>query len=416
MQPFAEKFQQMHPALSVKEDTQVWYDEDDQGNEQEIEHLTYDITLIPGLENLTVNISAEDEFTKLNELIGLKPLVFSDFLGGRFGQNVEVMLTRISKGMVRILTPSKSVDIQMNFNGVEITVSIYTSRNEKTSISFIASNLVGVRLQPNRAVAIISGLTSKDPQKLEADTRHILRSVLFDIEYTYSVAFEMVNLENLKNSQNSTRRRGLLLPSEPIRLMYKGYVPELIEYFHVAEKVDYLPFKYICYFHVLEYFMDKSAYSVVSRKVKQLLLSPDFHIRSTEYIANAINVIKVETEKNATDKIKIARVIGEFAQKDTIQAHLDSFKVLGHFQKDHTLTFNKPLKIVSVNFDSDQVFIDSVSRRIYAMRCSIVHSNPDFDESKAVPFLPTPKNIEFLRTEIELIKEISRTIIANSAH
>ncbi len=266
----------------------------------------------------------------------------------------------------------------------------------------------------------LTGLVD-DYKRMHPYTKLILQIVagcivlLFDIEFTYGFAFETTNLENLKEAQRATKRRGPPLPREPIRLMFKGYVPELIEYFHVAEKVDYLPFKFICYFHVLEYFMDKSAYSVVSRKVKQLLLSPDFHLKSSEYIANAVNIIKLETERNTTDKIKIGRVIGEFAQSDTIQSHLTSISMLTHFTREHTLACAKPLKLSAIAFDSEKSYLESVAKRIYAVRCSIVHSNPDFDESKAVPFLPTPKNIEFLRTEIELIREISRTIICNTA-
>lgn len=412
MKDFVEEFQKKHSKIKVDEERLSIVNEDDEGNEFEDELVSYNITSIPGLDNLTLNLSEKNEFDKLDALIQSKPTLFGDFLGGRFGEQVEVVLTKLSKNL---LGPSLSrpLTAKLCYQGHDVTISISSSRTDKSSIGFIALKLVGVRIQRNHAVALVQGLDITDAQKLEGYTQQILRSVLFDIEYTYAISFETTNLENLKSSRFSMRRPRTL-PNEPIQLIYKDYIPELIEYFHVAEKVDYLPFKYICYFHVLEYFMDKSAYSVVSRKVKQLLLSPDFHIRSSEYIAHAVNIIKVETERNTTDKIKISRVIGEFTQPDRVQTHLSSLRVLDHFNKEHILTCSKPLKLVAVRFDSEQSFIDSVSRRIYAVRCSIVHSNPDFDESKAVPFLPTPRNIEFLRTEIELIKELSRTIICNS--
>lgn len=414
MKTFAESFQNKYSKITVEEEPSVFYDEDDSGNEIEIEDVAYSITSIPGLGNLSLKLSDEDEFQKLDSLIQAGPTLFQDFLGGRFGVAVEVMLTKISKGIFRPPPPTRKVIVTLSYEGLNVTVELSPYRTDKTSIGFIASRLVGARIQNNRAVAVIHGLNTLDAQKLETSTQQILRSVLFDIEFTYGFAFETTNLENLKRSASLTKQRPPPFSSSPIQLIYKDYVAELIEYFHVAEKVDYLPFKYICYFHVLEYFMDKSAYSVVSRKVKQLLLSPDFHIKSSEYIANAVNIIKAETERNTTDKIKIGRVIGEFSQSDTIQKHLTSINILDHFTKEHILTCNKPLKLVAIKFDSDQSFIDSVSKRVYAMRCSIVHSNPDFDESKAVPFLPTPKNMQFLRTEIELIKELSRTIICNS--
>ncbi len=416
MESFASDFQKKYPKIQLEEELQTYIVEDDDGNQTEEEMVTYNITSIPGLDNLTLNLQSADEFEKLDQLIESKPVLFGDYLGGRFGSEIEVVLTKISRGLFRPRSPTGSVTVELVYQGANITVTLTPTRRERTQIGFIASNLVGVRAlqSTSSATAIIKGIPAADPQTLEADTARVLRSVLFDFEYTYGFAFETTNLENLKNSQVFTRRRSPPLPVDPIRLLYKSYVPELIEYFHVAERVDYLPFKYICYFHVLEYFMDKSAYSVVSRKVKQLLLSPDFHLRSAEYISNAVNIIKLETERNTTDKIKIGRVIGEFAQCETLQKHLTGIGAQDHFNKDHTLSCAKPLKLSAIKFDSEQAFVDSVARRVYAMRCSIVHSNPDFDESKAVPFLPTPKNIEFLRVEIELIKELSRTIICNS--
>ncbi len=415
MQDFVLDFQKKYPKIQLEEEIRTWLTEDDEGEISEEEVVTYNITSIPGLDKLTLNLNGSEKFRQLDELISSNSTIFSNYLGGRFDDSVEVILTRVGKGWFRPKTESGSISIEIPYHGSIVSIELSPGRQRVGKISFVASNLVGVRaLGTYSAIATVKGLKTEDPQKLEEDTAKILRSALFDFEYTYGYAFETTNLENLKNSQVVTQRRKTPLPTTPIRLLYKGYVPELIEYFHVAERVDYLPFKYICYFHILEYFMDKSAYSVVAKKVKQLLLTPDFHVRSGEYIASAVNIIKLETERNTTDKIKISRVVGEFAQRETLQKHLSTTGISDHFNKDQTLICAKPLKLSAIKFDSEQSFIDSTAKRIYAMRCSIVHSNPDFDESKAVPFLPTPKNIEFLRTEIELIKEISRIIICNS--
>jgi len=415
MQKFVKNFQRKHGAIDVKEEIDVFFIDDEEGGEIEETTINYEVSKIPGLDNLTLCLNTEKDFEQLDKLILSKPVLFNDFLGGLFGEQVEVVLTKISRGLFRPPRPNRAISTTISYYGSDIHVELIARDTESTGVQFIAANLIGVRLQSRRTIAVINGLNISDPLRLEEATKEILRSVLFDIEYTYGHSFETTNLENLKENQRHTARVAPLLPREPIRLMFKKYVPELIEYFHVAERVDYLPFKFICYFHILEYFMDKSAYSLVSRKVRQLLLSPDFHLKSSEYIANAVNIIKLETERNTTDKIKIGRVIAEFTQFDSLQSHLDSIKVVSHFTKGHTLTCAKPLNLSPVTFDNEKSYVESVAKRVYAMRCSIVHSNPDFDESKAVPFLPTPKNIEFLRTEIELIREISRTIICNTA-
>lgn len=413
MKEFAKDFAENYKDIKVEEVTAFWQDEDEDGNEIDVEEISYNITAIPGLEDLTLDLSDADEFSKLESIIELKPLLFPEFLAGKFDDTIEVILTKISKRIIPIAGPSRSIDIQINHLGLEAVVSISRAVSV-TNIGFIADKMVGVRRIPYRYVATINGLKHIKDDELETTARSLLRSVLFDIEYTYDLAFELTNLSNLKSATRREHTSIAPLPGVPIRLMYKKYIPELIEYFHMGEKVDYLPFKYICYFHVLEYFMDKSAYSVVSRKLKQILISPDFHTKTSEYISTAVNIIKAETERNATDKIKIKRVIEEFTQNESIKSHLTSIGFITHFQKDHVLQCGKPLNVVGINFDSDASFCESVARRIYSIRCSIVHSNPEFDESKAVPFHPTEKNIDFLRTEIELIKEVARTIISNS--
>lgn len=160
--------------------------------------------------------------------------------------------------------------------------------------------------------------------------------------------------------------------------------------------------------------MDKSAHRVVSRRLRQIMMRPDFHVNHQEHLNEAIKVFKSETEKNLTDKIKINRVLGEYVRRDEIKGFLDGLGHLEHFSKDHTLNGPRPLKVSGLSFESDQSFIESLGRRVYSLRCSVVHSNPDFDESKAVPFHASQQNLDFLRTENDLMREIAHKVIVNS--
>ncbi|WP_175947626.1 hypothetical protein [Burkholderia pyrrocinia] len=408
MEDFVDIFKQKHPQIKIKENIQTWEFVEDN---TEVEEIAYEVSAIPHLGDMKFILETKEEFDTLDSIIQLEPTLFSDLMGGRFGEEVEVVLMKISKG--GFLLPGRTIEINLAYRGTEVSVAI-SNRRHPTNMTFLARKNREERLTGTPYIATISGLGSLEGEAAALASENILRSVLFDFEYTYGLAFEAANFEKLRTLKNKTATVRPRLPSEPIRMMHKEYIPELIEYFHTAEKVDHLPFKYICYFHVLEYFMDKSAYGVVSRKIKQLLLSPDFHIRSAEHISTAINIIKQETEKNATDKIKINRVLSEFTQADAVKQHLSHAGLIDHFNKDHTIQCGKPLKIGSIKFDSETSYVESAAKRIYALRCSIVHSNPDFDESKAIPFIPTPTNIDFLRIEIGLVKEIARTIIANS--
>ncbi|WP_157377245.1 hypothetical protein [Burkholderia ubonensis] len=218
-------------------------------------------------------LETEEDFDKLDSIIQLEPTLFSDLMGGRFGEQMEVVLIKISKGGIWL--PARTVEINLAYRGTEVSVVI-GHRQHPTNMSFLARKNREQRLLGRPYVATISGLGSLGSEDAALASENILRSVLFDFEYTYGIAFEAASFEKLRTLKNKTMTVRPRLPSEPIRMMQKEYIPELIEYFHTAEKVDHLPFKYICHFHVLEYFMDKSAYSVVAKKNQTAIAQPRF--------------------------------------------------------------------------------------------------------------------------------------------
>jgi hypothetical protein len=416
MEKFALAFQKKHPSIKIEEEVFFESQINDDGEEYDIDHTIYNVTAIPNLDGLTLCLDEEGDFNRLDNIVETKLSLFRDILGGKIDGSVEVVLSRVSKynNIFGLRFQRQPITITIGYKSKSLNVEIFLGHLQKTEIGFLAEKMVGIRYQRNGAIAKISGLPTKNLTELEEDTRLVLRSILFDIECTYGIVFETANLENLKAPNALAPKPRPKPPKEPINLLYKPYTPELIEYFHTGERVDHLPFKFICYFHIIEYFMDKSAHSVVAKKIKQIIMSPDFHAKSSEYISEAIKIFKIETEKFMTDKIKISRVFSEYLNKEDIQKFVESSALQDHFEKDHTLKFSKDLKINGIKFDSEQSFCESLTKRIYSIRCSIVHSNPDFDESKAVPFSPTSANISFLRREIELMKEVARTIIVNS--
>lgn len=372
------------------------------------------ITKIDSTDNLSLSIDTQEDIDRLRDLLSKKVKIYKDFIGLELDNRIEVLLrqvSRLSYQRVRELE-SKSINIKIHYKGCQLSVSI--GAINKTSPLKYLTDIMGPGPTPRISLTITKPEETTLPIS-EAQTRQLIFSILFDIEYSYELSLDAVKYDGPTTRGLIRRSYRTELPDTEINLIFKNYTPELIEYFHTAEKVDYLPFKYICYFHIIEYFMDKSAYRVASKRIKELLFKPDFHIRSNHYIAEAINIFKKENERNQTDAIKINRVLKEFVQPQEIQDFISNSPSDKHFKSELKLSSQKTLTLPAIKFDSDNEFYSTLSKRIYMLRCSIVHSNPDFDEDKAIPFAPTEENLMKLRKEILLIKQIAKTIVAGSA-
>ena len=370
--------------------------------------------LVHGLkekESIDFLIREESDVDVLKELLEKAPYLYSDFIGTYSDSSIQIVLSTVSyrsfRGIDRDEEGKEIIKIKLNYFKNELDISLKLATSDDL-ISKYSQILRGARRYSRRAPLIIQ-IDNYDKitgEGIENDTRNILNSVLFDIEYTYGLGFETINIDSLTRRYFRRNDQFSELPSEQINLVYKKYIPELIEYFHIGEKVDYLPFKFICYYHVIEYFSDKSAYYVVSDYLKKLLLKPDFHTKTNHYVNQAINFFKKESDRYTSDKIKVERVLRQFITREELAEQLNNLGIIDHFETEATLECSKTLKLPKIDFSTDSNFFGNLTKRIYSVRCSIVHSNPDFDETKAIPFVPTTKNMEILR-----MQEFSKTNI-----
>lgn len=369
---------------------------------------------ILGNEDLVLVFNDENDVNKISTFPLQEIYLFKGFLGVFNDKKIEVLLSEISLRTYFGDRLEKSpLEIKINYKKSELKIKIELTE-EETLLRFISSHIRGSfsRGRYRRGLVLtIENLSNINLENLESEVKLLLNSVLFDIEYNFNLALETININSLQRKFSRKPKARYELPSEIIDFTYKKYVPELIDYFHTGEKVDYIPFKYICYFHIVEYFQDKSAFFTVREKLKNIMLKPDFNLNVNLYVTQALNLVKVESEKNQTDKIKIQRVFKQFLEIEEFKQFLINEELFDYFSKDTVMNFSKPLVLQALDFSTELRFIETLTNRIYSIRCSIVHSNPDFDDKKAVPFIASIENLDKLKYEVEIIMEVAKTII-----
>ncbi|MGN6264195.1 MAG: hypothetical protein ACTHM5_00910 [Ginsengibacter sp.] len=382
----------------------------------EVETLTeYKISNFNGNKNISVQLREEEQLKELENVLSKNVTVLDEFLGVNYDGIYEIVISPVNnRTMVDFLIRKRKIEAKLNYFKNELEIVIERPTDYRPSLFF--NNYIRQGLTKKSAMLMtIRNFKRSSHEGFNIDLRNIITSVLFDIEYSFGTSFEADEINNLNRRFPRFKRQANQIPSEAITFTYKKYIPELIQYFHLAEKVDYIPFKYVCYYHIIEYFSDKSAYYTIREQIRQILIKPDFHLKADSYINSAVNIFKKENEKHLTDKIKLTRSLQQFVDPSEFKNYLEEIKLLNRFTAEQTINCSKPLKLAPLDFSNDSQFYQTLANRIYALRCSIVHSNPDFDETKAVPFVHTSENIFRLNIEIALLYEVARNIILKSS-
>lgn len=405
--------QQKFPKLKVKEESYSYT-----VGSRQVTSYDYMVTGLPGNNDLELYLHDEKAADELSKLLEGELKFTAGFFAVINNENVEILLTPVSARTATASIHSKNAGkgkyrialININYYGNELSI-LLEGNNDSLLIHKLANDAIGVQSDhKNKITATISGYNKHTSAGYSNDIRAILTSALFDFEFSYGLSYEPSSIQVF--SANRTKpKKYAALPESGITFLYKKYIPELIQYLHIAERVDYVPFKFLCYYHIIEYFADKSAYRVVSSEIRRMFQKPDFHLMLDNYVAQAVELFKKENERLASDKTKIERVIKQFITKDELNVMAKDAGIDAAISKESVFDGAKPLKLPAINLVAEGNFYGDLTKRIYAMRCSIVHSNPDFDESKAVPFNPTPINLSKLKLEVSLIAEIAKKVI-----
>ncbi|OIJ07618.1 hypothetical protein BKP35_18190 [Anaerobacillus arseniciselenatis] len=251
------------------------------------------ISNLKGNKNLELLLGDNEDFDSVNSLPLTELIFLEDFIGIYYENQLEIAIRgidNISRGrLFSFERNNKEIKITMSFKQKKIEAILSTM--EQTYISRIQTLLSTNGRRSSSPTLIIKNITEKDLSEI----RKLLNCISFDLNFNFGIMVDSVDY----NPQFGLFKRPRKMPEyNELTLTYKTYQPELIEYYKIAKQMTYLPFKYLCYFHIIEFFMDKSSYLEAKEKLKYIISRPDFHYNMDEYISNVVNNLKEEVANN----------------------------------------------------------------------------------------------------------------------
>lgn len=248
---------------------------------------------------------------------------------------------------------------------------------------------------------------------LEKNYDQIINSVLLD----YYQAHDLVaKIPYLKSSSVSLSD---LCPNIPDRVhdrklttsRLRNISSEVINYLYVAESSDSPSFRFLSYYNIIEFFFAIVEYEYLQIEIKKVLESSDLSERIDYYsmkIAQYLNEIKLP---HLRGEDKLRRVIQRYIPFSTFPESIP--KDMKQAFKS-SLKFDGGLKLQSVNMSNEDNFFGDLTRRIYSLRNSLVHSTMELSEIKR-SVSTSSDDQDKLSVELNLIRLVAKEIMTRSS-
>ncbi|MCG8184440.1 hypothetical protein [Tenacibaculum piscium] len=339
----------------------------------------------------------------------------TNFLGKYNNECLDILIFKINTDKILQNNYINNFEIETFYKGNQLKIELSQGIDNNLLSDFIKIYNGSQSLNNEPAILRIKGLKPDFIKENQNGLETLMNSIFFDIKCIKGEYFEVYKYHLLTKRIGDVNCFSKKKLSNNHKLVVKKLIPELVDYLKVAERINYLPFKFLCYYHILEYFLDKSAHLAIKSRITNLLYKSDFELNSDKYIDDILQSFKDEGNKLKSDKLKIQRVLQEFIVKTELLDFVNQLDFKEHFFEDQKLELNESIiELENINVEQDFKFYKLLSDRIYSLRCSIVHSNPDFGKKDAIPFVSSNENLLILEKEIFLFEEIAKNLILKS--
>jgi len=244
------------------------------------------------------------------------------------------------------------------------------------------------------------------------DLEQVCRTVAFELEYNtghHLRGERMVDTGTGAREDRPPDEQMTLQRGAELAMMHKEYPGEPFEYISAAQQSLFPPAKFLCYYQVLEYYYDRCLVKELGRAVREMVMRPGFRPDSEDFVEQAVTMVR-KAQMGSRDLPKLQNVLTSLVARQPIEQVVHRHP---HLKEPTELA--EDVSLPAIDTEGDSGFYDSVSRRIYATRRCVVHSNPDFDEGTKVPLIPTPTNIAALAGEIPLVRAVAYEVMIGVA-
>lgn len=335
---------------------------------------------------------------------------FKKFFGFTTGKEIQAICE--SSSFIISLFGNKEFVVQLNYNNEQYTLTF--KLNENSLISDLYKNHEINQIEIENYFWVIK-LTKNNKKIIDLDENiiyDILETLFFELEVNFTQGYFKL-IEYPHQLLGPLQGKSVQFKNIPdiFNFEYKLYNQDLLDFYRIASEVNFTPFKYLSYYHILEYYSEKIIIKELKEKLIESYTKKDFDQKIDKYLLENIQTIK--SKGNTKEIHSLRKILSKYGRIDEIIKFLEQSNLIEYFSKDLIIDSELNHKFPKVNFTGNDIPL-SIAKRIYKIRNSIVHSKSESFRKTDFLLKATDKNIKKLNNDITLIHRITINIIQSN--
>lgn len=301
----------------------------------------------------------------------------------------------------------------LNFQGSwllgkqEILFKVASHRNDGIELQIIQSTDIMKTISPLTITPQYSLRIKNVNVTGHDDARELLlrlsNSFFFKIDLRYGAT---LNLN--KTSPPIFERIQFDFPTDNMKFPSSEYDANPVSLYLYAGSAGRMPLlMFLAYYQVIEYYFPTYSQAEAKLKIENIINRPEYWSNPKSDLKSLSKVI--QESKNEKEQMKTT--LKECIDPDDLHDFLisdDDRKE--HFTNDQELT-GEPLPMK----ESKEEILKAVADRIYTIRCKIVHTKSDYEQTEAESIMPFSKAAGQLRFDIELARYLAQQVLIKAS-
>lgn len=172
--------------------------------------------------------------------------------------------------------------------------------------------------------------------------------------------------------------------------------------------------QYLAFYQTIEFYYTVYSYRDAQLRIKNLLKDPRFDVGKEKDLSKILNIVKYNNNSNSfgNELEQLKATLKHCVATQDIEDFINQ-----EFMEKETFS-NKQIKklaknTITLQYEDADVLFSEIAKRIYAIRCRIVHTKGVHDNVETLH--PLSNEVRFLGADLKLIEFVSKKILfANS--